>query len=144
AVWALSQTSSVLAGHGPQVTVHWVASIGMNLTFRMDTLTWFMVLIVGAVGALVLAYCAWYFSSGAKFLGRFAGVFVAFAGAMLGLVSTDDTLVLYVFWELTTISSYLLIVVSSQNTYSTSVSSELTTIFSYLLIGHYFDRKGSR
>ncbi|HLS63106.1 MAG TPA: Na+/H+ antiporter subunit A, partial [Ruania sp.] len=119
AVWALSQTSSVLAGHGPQVTVHWVASIGMNLTFRMDTLTWFMVLIVGAVGALVLAYCAWYFSSGAKFLGRFAGVFVAFAGAMLGLVSTDDTLVLYVFWE-------------------------LTTIFSYLLIGHYFDRKGSR
>ncbi len=119
AVWALTQTSSVLAGHGPQVEVAWVTSIGMNLTFRMDTLTWFMVLVVGAVGALVLAYCAWYFSSGAKFLGRFAGVFVAFAGAMLGLVSTDDTLVLYVFWE-------------------------LTTIFSYLLIGHYFDRKGSR
>lgn len=119
AVWALTQTSAVLGGHGPQVNVHWVDSIGMDLTFRIDTLAWFMVLIVGAVGALVLAYCAWYFASGAKYLGRFAGVFVAFAGTMLGLVSTDNTLVLYVFWE-------------------------LTTIFSYLLIGHYFDRKGSR
>ena len=119
AVWALAQTPAVLEGAGPQVTVQWVDSIGMDLAFRMDTLAWFMVLIVGAVGALVLAYCAWYFASGAKYLGRFAGVFVAFAGTMLGLVSTDNTLVLYVFWE-------------------------LTTIFSYLLIGHYFDRKGSR
>lgn len=119
AVWALTQTRAVLAGHGPAVTIQWVEAIDMDLTFRMDTLTWFMVLIVGGVGALVLVYCAWYFSTGAQGLGRFAGVFVAFAGTMLGLVSTDNTLVLYVFWE-------------------------LTTVFSYLLIGHYHDRKGAR
>src|SRR5699024_3737768 len=59
------------------------------------------------------------FSTGAQGLGRFAGVFVAFAGTTLGLVRTDNTLGLYVFWE-------------------------LTTLFSYLLIGHSHDGKGAR
>ncbi|MFC4554618.1 Na+/H+ antiporter subunit A [Georgenia faecalis] len=119
AVWALTQTSAVLSGDHPTQSVSWVSALDLNLDFRLDPLSWLMVLLVGGVGALVLLYCAAYFSSTAKGLGRFAGVFVAFAGAMLGLVTTDNTLLLYVFWE-------------------------LTTVFSFLLIGHYHDRQNSR
>ncbi|QGH70692.1 Na+/H+ antiporter subunit A [Pseudactinotalea sp. HY158] len=119
AIWALANTARVLDGRGPAVQVEWVSSLGMNLDFRLDVLSWLMMLLVGGIGFFVLAYCAWYFASGAKALGRFAAIFVAFAGTMLGLVTTDNTIVLYVFWE-------------------------LTTVFSYLLVGHYFERKGSR
>ncbi|MEE6271852.1 Na+/H+ antiporter subunit A [Georgenia sp. MJ206] len=134
-VWALTKTPAVLsagdaASSGfspmpvvgspfPTQTVSWVPALGLSLDFRLDTLAWLLVLLVGGVGALVLVYCAAYFSASAKNLGRFAGVFVAFAGAMLGLVTTDNTLLLYVFWE-------------------------LTTVFSFLLIGHYHDRQSSR
>ena len=119
AVWAAAQSAAVAAGQYPAVTVTWVPSLNLHLSFRLDTLSWLMTMIVGGVGALVLIYCAAYFSSSAKSLGRFAGVFVAFAGAMLGLVTTDNSLMLYVFWELTTITSYL-------------------------LIGHYYERQASR
>ncbi len=119
AIWAVLQTPAVLRGDGVTASLSWMPTMGMNLDFRLDVLSWFMVILVGGVGTFVLFYCAWYFATGAKYLGRFAAVFVAFAGAMLGLVTTDNTLVLYIFWE-------------------------LTTVFSYLLVGHYFDRKGAR
>lgn len=119
AAWAVAQSSAVLRGDHPVVDVSWVPALDLHLTFRLDTLSWLMVLLVGGIGALVLVYCAAYFSATAQGLGRFAGVFVAFAGSMLGLVTTDNTLLLYVFWELTTITSFL-------------------------LIGHYHDRQSSR
>ena len=75
----------------------------------MGSLQWVMALLVTGVGALVLVYCAWYFADDEPGLPAFAGNFVAFAGAMLGLVLADDLLLLYVFWELTTVFSYLLI-----------------------------------
>ncbi|WP_028049257.1 Na+/H+ antiporter subunit A [Cellulomonas sp. URHD0024] len=119
AVWALSWTSAVQRGDGPTESVEWIPSLGIELTFRLDTLSWFMTLIVGGVGALVLVYCSAYFTTTASGLARFAAVFVAFEGAMLGLVTADDMLMLFVFWELTTVTSYL-------------------------LIGHYAERKASR
>src|SRR5690625_1588534 len=119
AVWALVHTRQILDGDHVQVHLAWIPTLDATLDFRVDGLSWLMMMLVGGVGALVLFYCAWYFASGATGLGRFAGCFVAFAGAMLGLVTTDNTPALFVCWE-------------------------LTTIFSYLLIGHYFDRKGSR
>lgn len=119
AVWALSWTSEVRAGDGPVQVVEWVPALGLELSFRLDTLSWLMTVVVGGVGALVLVYCAAYFSSKASGLGRFGGVFTGFAGSMLGLVTADDMLLMFVFWELTTVTSYL-------------------------LIGHYADRKASR
>ncbi|HEX5331332.1 MAG TPA: proton-conducting transporter membrane subunit, partial [Cellulomonas sp.] len=119
AVWALAHTSQVAAGHGPVEVVEWIPTLGIELAFRLDTLSWLMALLVSAIGALVLVYCSAYFSVNATGLGRFGGVLVAFAGAMLGLVTADDTLLLFVFWE-------------------------LTTVLSYLLIGHYNDRKVAR
>ncbi len=123
AVWALTQTAAVLHGTAsgavPTQVVEWVPTLHLELAFRLDTLSWLMLLIVGGVGALVLVYSSAYFSASAFGLGRFGAALVAFAGSMVGLVTTDNTLMLYVFWE-------------------------LTTVFSYLLIGHYADRKASR
>ncbi|WDZ86527.1 Na+/H+ antiporter subunit A [Micromonospora cathayae] len=108
-VWALAHTGQVRAGEPVVETYPWVPRLGLEIALRMGTLAWLMVVLVGGVGALVLVYSARYFRSDDPGLGRFAAVFVAFAGAMLGLVVSDDLLLLYVFWELTTVFSYLLI-----------------------------------
>ncbi|GAB3145604.1 Na+/H+ antiporter subunit A [Micromonospora sonneratiae] len=108
-VWAVAQTGVVSKGGAVAETYPWVAEIGLGLALRVTTLSWLMMLLVGGVGAAVLIYCARYFETGEPGLGRFAGVFVGFAGAMLGLVVSDDLLLLYVFWELTSVFSYLLI-----------------------------------
>ncbi|MEU6072941.1 Na+/H+ antiporter subunit A [Micromonospora sp. NPDC047074] len=107
--WALTRTGTVRSGTPVVETVTWVPQLDLEIALRMGTLAWLMVVLVGGVGALVLAYSARYFRSDDPGLGRFAAVFVAFAGAMLGLVVSDDLLLLYVFWELTTVFSYLLI-----------------------------------
>lgn len=119
AVYALSWTGRVMNGEQPTQVVEWIPTIGLSLSFRMDTLTWLMLLLVGGVGALVLIYCSAYFAASASGLRKFGGVLTAFAGAMVGLVTADDMLLLFMFWE-------------------------LTTVFSYLLIGHYHERKASR
>ncbi|MDP9806507.1 multicomponent Na+:H+ antiporter subunit A [Trueperella bonasi] len=108
-VFLAMQGSRVLSGDFPTESWAWVPQLSLELTFRLDHLAWVMSLIVTGVGAAVLFYCSRYFSAAASGMGRFAGVFVAFAGAMLGLVTTDNTLALYLFWELTSVFSFLLI-----------------------------------
>lgn len=87
----------------------WLPSLGVHLSFRMDTLAAFMGLIVLGIGALVLVYCTRYFSAGDPKIGSFGAVLLAFAAAMFGLVITDDLLILYIFWEITSVLSFLLI-----------------------------------
>ena len=87
----------------------WAPVLGLELSFYADPLAVLMMALVTGVGVLVLCYSARYFKAGEDGLGRYGGVMVAFAGSMLGLVTTDDLLLLYVFWELTTVFSYLLI-----------------------------------
>ncbi|GID32792.1 Na+/H+ antiporter subunit A [Paractinoplanes brasiliensis] len=101
--WALSARPPLTE------TYPWVPHLGMDLALRTGTLSWLMLLIVSGIGAVVLAYCARYFDEGDPSVGRFAGVFLGFATAMTGLVVSDDLVLLYVFWELTTVFSYLLI-----------------------------------
>ncbi|MDG4792413.1 Na+/H+ antiporter subunit A [Micromonospora sp. WMMD1082] len=117
--WALVRTPDVAHGGAVVETYHWIPQLGLDVALRMTTLSWLMVLLVGGVGALVLVYSARYFPPEALGNARYAGVMVAFAGAMLGLVLADDLLLLYVCWE-------------------------LTTVFSYLLIGHSTERRSSR
>jgi multicomponent Na+:H+ antiporter subunit A len=107
--WTLSR-SGVVAGGGTVIeTVAWVPTLDLRLAFAMGTLQWLLSLVVTGVGALVLFYCTWYFDDEEPGLPSFAGNFTGFAGSMLGLVLADDLLVMYVFWELTTVFSYLLI-----------------------------------
>nr|WP_232050692.1 Na+/H+ antiporter subunit A [Actinoplanes sp. OR16] len=93
---------------GPEV-YPWVPQLGVDLAFQMGPLARLLLAIVGGIGAIVLVYSARYFASRDGDLGRFAGTLLAFAASMTGLVLADDLIVLYVFWELTTVFSYLLI-----------------------------------
>lgn len=106
---AAFQTSAVLAGRTPFESYDWIPALGIQLSLRMDTLSWVMALIVTGVGALVMLYCRWYFRGSSEGVGQFSAVLLAFAGAMYGLVLTDDLVVLVMFWEVTSVLSYLLI-----------------------------------
>lgn len=106
--WALAHTKQAFTDPIVQ-QVSWVPGLNLSIAFRVDPLSWLMMLIVGGVGALVMVYASRYFAEGAKSLGRFSGVFVAFAGSMLGLVTADHTMAVYMFWEFTTVLSFLLI-----------------------------------
>ncbi len=109
--WLVAQTPAVTGVHARTLTetVRWVPQIRLELALRLDTASWVLALLVTGVGALVLLYCGWYFAPRDPALWRFSGSFVAFAGSMLGLVLARDLLLLYVFWELTTVFSYILI-----------------------------------
>ncbi|MFP5331497.1 MAG: hydrogen gas-evolving membrane-bound hydrogenase subunit E [Acidimicrobiia bacterium] len=89
-------------------TLTWLPAIGLDLGFRTDGFGRLMVSLVGGIGILVFVYAWRYFSDRAD-LGRFTAVLVVFAAAMFGVVTTDNLLALFVFWELTSITSYLLI-----------------------------------
>ncbi len=115
-VWLLLQYDAVYpekAGTRPAVssteTLPWIPNLKLEFAFRMDALAWVMSLLVLGVGALVLVYCARYFKNKDADLGGFGAQLLAFAGAMFGLVTADDLLLMFIFWELTTVLSYLLI-----------------------------------
>jgi multicomponent Na+:H+ antiporter subunit A len=107
-VWVFTRASGVLDLDPALETVEWVPELGLGLDLRMDGFSLLMAALISGVGVLVFAYSRWYFSDQPR-LGRFAGTLTAFAGAMLGVVLADNLLVLYVFWELTSVTSYLLI-----------------------------------
>ncbi|WP_210062957.1 Na+/H+ antiporter subunit A [Rhodococcus ruber] len=99
--------------------IAWAPGLSMNIDMRFDSLAAIMSALVLGIGALILLYCARYFTDDEPRLGIFAAQMVAFAGAMFGLVTSDNMLVLYIFWE-------------------------LTTVLSFLLVGHYAERASSR
>src|SRR5690349_20855422 len=108
-VYTATRTGAVLAGRIPYESFDWIPPLGIRLSMRLDTLSWVMALIVTGVGALVMLYCRWYFRGKSEGVGQFSAVLLAFAGAMYGLVVTDDLVVLVMFWEVTSVLSYLLI-----------------------------------
>ena len=103
------QGPRILAGDIPFETYAWIPDLQVRLSMQMDVLGWVMSLIVTGVGALVLVYCRWYFAGKKEGLALFSAVLLAFAGAMYGLVLTDDIVVLIMLWEVTSVLSYLLI-----------------------------------
>ncbi len=86
----------------------WIPSLGINLSFYADGLSLLFSILISGIGALVLVYAGGYLK-GHPQIGRFYSYMLVFMGAMLGLVISDNFLLLFVFWELTSISSYLLI-----------------------------------
>ncbi len=108
AVWALWHAEGILAGAVVGQTLQWAPDLGLHLGLRMDAFGLLMTGLVAGIGTLIFAYSRWYFSDRPD-IGRLAALLVAFAGAMFGLVVTDNLLSLYLFWELTSITSYLLI-----------------------------------
>jgi multicomponent Na+:H+ antiporter subunit A len=108
--WLVPHVARVTDGGAPhEQHLSWIPAIGLDLDFVITPLSGMLALVVTGVGALVLVYCTWYFRPSDPEIWRFSGVLTAFAGAMLGLVLADNVYVLYIFWELTTVLSYLLI-----------------------------------
>ena len=86
----------------------WVEPIGVDFAFRLDGLSLLFALLILGIGTFIAIYAGSYLH-GHRRIGRFYGFFLLFMAAMLGLVLADDIFVLFVFWELTSFSSYLLI-----------------------------------
>ncbi|NOX30976.1 MAG: Na+/H+ antiporter subunit A, partial [Actinobacteria bacterium] len=108
-VWAGIYTPQVLDGDLPAGSLDWVPALGLSISMRVDAFSMLMVWLIGAIGLLVCVYAAGYFDASNPRLGAFAGALTAFAGSMVGLVVADDIFVLFLFWELTSVTSFLLI-----------------------------------
>jgi len=99
---------AVFAGEVPRLLLPWMPEIGLNLSIRLDGFAWMFALLVLGIGALVVLYARWYLSDDDP-PQRFFATLSLFMGAMLGVVISGNLLLLVVFWEATSISSFLLI-----------------------------------
>ena len=101
-------TQGIGATSAPRKTIEWLPLLGFNFTFQVDGFAVVMALLVSLLGFGVLAYSIAYFEHDATFT-RFVGLFMAFAGSMTGLVLAEDLFTMFIFWELTSVWSFLLI-----------------------------------
>ncbi|MDP9022385.1 MAG: DUF4040 domain-containing protein [Actinomycetota bacterium] len=106
--WLGVHARDLVAGVSLHERWAWVTGLDLAVDLRVDAFGALMVLLVAGIGTLVFVYSAEYFHGTAD-AGRVAAALTGFAAAMLGLVMADHLLVLYVFWELTSLTSYVLI-----------------------------------
>ncbi|WP_034413247.1 hydrogen gas-evolving membrane-bound hydrogenase subunit E [Deinococcus marmoris] len=101
--------NSVEVGGTPlsQVT-GWVPELGLNFAFRGDGFSLLFAVLIGVIGALASLYSVAYLSERERF-GRFYPYLLLFGGSMLGLVLSDNMIALFAFWEMTSVTSFLLI-----------------------------------
>ena len=104
----LSLAPRVFAGEVLLAHTEWVPAIGLNANFRLDGLAWMFAGLITGIGLLIVLYAAFYLHHDDP-AGKFFGTLMLFMAAMLGIVLSDNLLLLLVFWELTSISSFLLI-----------------------------------
>jgi multicomponent Na+:H+ antiporter subunit A len=90
-------------------SIPWIPTFDIHLTSVVDGLSLVFALLITGVGSLVILYSIYYLSKHREALHNFYVYILLFMGAMLGVVFSDHLFVLYVFWELTSISSFLLI-----------------------------------
>lgn len=99
---------AVLRGEVVQTRIDWLPALGLNANFRLDGLGLLFAGLILGIGLLIILYARFYLDR-ADPMGRFYSFLMLFQGAMLGIVLSDNILLLLVFWELTSLSSFLLI-----------------------------------
>jgi len=104
----LSQSGAVFDGQTLLSSHEWVPGIGLNANFRLDGLALMFGLLISGVGLLIILYAAYYLHRDDP-AGKFFTQLMLFMAAMLGVALSDNLLLLVVFWELTSISSFLLV-----------------------------------
>lgn len=104
----LSLTSAVFDGVIPTLQLPWLPQFGLNFTLRFDGFAFLFALLVLGIGLLIILYARYYLSEQDP-MGRFYAMLLLFMGSMLGVVTAGNLLLLAVFWELTSLSSFLLI-----------------------------------
>ncbi|WP_043527992.1 putative monovalent cation/H+ antiporter subunit A [Litchfieldella xinjiangensis] len=108
ALWLLFQMPAILGGEVMVFEQAWVPGLDITLTFLLDGLSLLFALLISVIGVFVLVYASGYLE-GHPDMARFHVVLVAFMMSMLGLVLADNMVAFFVFWELTSVTSYLLI-----------------------------------
>ena len=108
-IYLLAFIPKISNGNTFTETVPWLPSFNINFTTYMDGLSLIFGLLISGIGALVILYSIFYMSKHREALNNFYVYLLLFMGAMLGLVFSDNMIVLYVFWETTSVSSFLLI-----------------------------------
>ena len=99
---------AVLAGEIPAASIAWVPALGLDLSLMVDPLGLMFAGLILGIGLLVVIFGHFYLASG-EATGRFFASLMLFQGAMLGIVISGNVLLLLIFWELTSLSSFLLI-----------------------------------
>lgn len=108
AVMIAAELGSSVAAEPRVVEIAWAPSLGLSLAFNLDGLGQLFAFLIAAIGTLVVIYASGYLENHPQ-AGRFYASFFAFMGAMLGVALSDNVLTLFVFWELTGFTSFLLI-----------------------------------
>ncbi len=106
--WLLSALPSIQAAGVIEQTIAWLPAAGISLSFYLDGLALLFGLIISGVGALIFFYAGYYFDDAAEH-NRFIIWLSAFAGAMLAVVLAGNVLMLFIAWELTSVTSFILI-----------------------------------
>lgn len=102
------QYPAITDGQVVRFTLNWIPALDLNLVLRMDGFAWLFSMIVTVMGALIVLYARYYLSPQDP-AARFFSFFLAFMGSMLGVVLSGNIVQLAIFWELTSLSSFMLI-----------------------------------
>ena len=104
----LSLAPAVWSGEPVRASIPWIPGLGLNFSFFVDGLGLFFAGLILVIGLLIIVYARFYLAAEDP-MGRFYAYLLLFQGAMLGIVLSDNILLLAIFWELTSLSSFLLI-----------------------------------
>ncbi|MBD2871783.1 Na+/H+ antiporter subunit A [Paenibacillus arenilitoris] len=108
-VYLLGWLPNVQEGERMTASLPWIPSLGIDFTVYVDGLGLLFALLITGIGTLVVLYSIFYLDKGKEAIGHFYVYLLLFMGAMLGVTLSDNVIVLYGFWEITSISSFLLI-----------------------------------
>lgn len=104
----IAMAPPIVAGHMHIARLSWLPQWNLDLALRLDGLGLLFALLILGIGLLIVLYAAYYLPE-EDGLGRFYALLLAFTGGMLGVVLAENLLLLLVFWEITSLSSFLLI-----------------------------------
>ena len=107
-VYFASLIPSISDGQTLLLKNQWMPGLGISLDFMVDGLSLVFALLISGIGTFILIYAGSYLK-GHRDLGRFYVIMLSFMASMLGLVLSDNLIAFFVFWELTSITSYMLI-----------------------------------
>ncbi|WP_017728441.1 Na+/H+ antiporter subunit A [Halalkalibacterium ligniniphilum] len=139
-IYFLQQLPVTSGGGVIHHTVPWVPSLGIDFTVYLDGLSLLFALLITGIGTLVILYSIYYLADKSEKLNNFYVYLLMFMGAMLGVVISDNLIVLYVFWELTSLASALLISYwfhKEKSTYGAQKSMLITVFGGFAMLGGF-------
>lgn len=132
------------SGNAVRIDIDWLPSLGVGIVLRLDGLSWLFALLIVGIGALIVLYARYYMSA-ADPVPRFYSYLLAFMGAMLGIVMSGNLIQLVIFWEFTSLFSFLLIGYwhqsaaardSARMALTVTAAGGLSLLVGMLLLGH--------